>query len=133
MKTKTRTAPRPPAAENGSRLKGERLDEKQLLAALSAFKRGDFSVRLPDDWTGLGGKIADTFNDVIGMNQRLARELDRIGQVVGKEGRISQRAWIGGVSECWGGAGVSVRWSAKRAGFRNERRSAMSANAGRRR
>src|SRR5205814_10184419 len=108
MKTKTPTPPRPPAAENGSRLKGERLDEKQLLAALSAFKRGDFSVRLPDDRIGLGGKIADTFNDVIGMNQRLARELDRIGQVVGKEGRISQRASIGDVGECWGEAIGSV-------------------------
>src|ERR1051326_6712318 len=101
MKTKPRPSPRPPAADNGSRLGGERLDQKQLLAALTAFKRGDFSVRLPDDWTGIAGKIADTFNDVIGMNQRLARELDRIGQVVGKEGRISQRASIGHVSNCW--------------------------------
>ncbi len=90
------------------RVSGDRLDQKQLLAALSAFKRGDFSVRLPDDWTGLAGKIADTFNDVIGMNQRLARELDRIGQVVGKEGRISQRASLGDVSDCWGEAIGSV-------------------------
>jgi HAMP domain-containing protein/CheY-like chemotaxis protein/signal transduction histidine kinase len=109
MKTKPRTSPpRPAAAENGSRLTGDRLDQKQLLAALTAFKRGDFSVRLPDEWTGLAGKIADTFNDVIGMNQRLARELDRIGQVVGKEGRISQRASIGDVSESWGEAIGSV-------------------------
>src|SRR5438270_12024570 len=95
MKTKQRTAPRPPAAENGSRLNGDRLDEKQLLSALTAFKRGDFSVRLPDDWTGLGGKIADTFNDVISTNQRLAREPERIGQLVGKAGRISQPASLG--------------------------------------
>jgi HAMP domain-containing protein/CheY-like chemotaxis protein/signal transduction histidine kinase len=108
MKTKQRPSPRPPAAENGSRITGDRLDQKQLLAALAAFKRGDFSVRLPDDWTGLAGKIADTFNDVIGMNHRLARELDRIGQVVGKEGRISQRASIGDVGECWAEAIGSV-------------------------
>ena len=62
-------SPRPKSAGNGSRLNGDRLDEKQLLSALTAFKRGDFSVRLPDDWTGLGGKIADTFNDVISTNQ----------------------------------------------------------------
>jgi HAMP domain-containing protein/CheY-like chemotaxis protein/signal transduction histidine kinase len=96
------------AAENGSRLDGDRLDQKQLLTALSAFKRGDFSVRLPDDWTGLPGKIADTFNEVIGLNQRMARELDRIGQVVGKEGRISQRASLGDVSDCWAEAIGSV-------------------------
>src|SRR5436190_849200 len=56
----------------------------------------------------MAGKIADCFNDVIGMNQRLARELDRIGQVVGKEGRISQRASIGDVGECWAEAIGSV-------------------------
>ncbi|HSP45369.1 MAG TPA: hypothetical protein VLO30_05205, partial [Chthoniobacterales bacterium] len=62
------TSPRPKAAGNGSRLNsGDQVDEKQLLTALSAFKQGDFSVRLPDDWVGLAGKIADTFNDVIGM------------------------------------------------------------------
>ncbi|MEY2574096.1 MAG: hypothetical protein QOJ87_2309, partial [Verrucomicrobiota bacterium] len=98
----------PPAAGNGSRPDGDRLEEKQLLSALTAFKRGDFSVRLPDDWTGLSGKIADTFNEVIGLNQRLARELDRIGQVVGKEGRISQRASIGDVGQCWAEAIGSV-------------------------
>src|SRR5262249_53141561 len=59
------------------------------------------SVRLPDDWTGMAGKVADTLNDVISMNQRLARELDRISRVVGKEGRISQRASIGEVSNSW--------------------------------
>src|SRR4051794_31345600 len=75
-------APRSKSNGHGARLNGDRLDERQLLSALSAFRRGDFSVRLPDDWTGLAGKIADTFNDVIGLNQRLARELDRIGQVV---------------------------------------------------
>src|SRR2546421_7651098 len=98
---KKSTSPRLLAEKNGSRQNGDRLDQKKLLAALSAFKRGDFSVRLPDDWTGLAGKVADTFNEVIGMNQRLARELDRIGQVAGKEGRISQRASLGDGSDCW--------------------------------
>src|SRR2546421_8840963 len=106
--SKQKPPPPAPAATNGSRRGGDGLDEKQLLSALVAFKRGDFSVRLPDDWTGLAGKISDTFNEVIGMNQRLARELDRIGQVVGKEGRISQRASIGDVGECWAEAIGSV-------------------------
>ena len=43
----------------------------QLLSALMAFKRGDFSARLPEDWTGVPGKIADTFNAVIETNQRM--------------------------------------------------------------
>jgi HAMP domain-containing protein/signal transduction histidine kinase/CheY-like chemotaxis protein len=69
-----------------------------------AFKRGDFSTRLPDDWTGVPGKIADTFNAVIETNQRMTRELERMVRVVGKEGRISQRASLGEVSNSWADA-----------------------------
>ena len=73
-----------------------------------AFNRGDFSARLPHDWTGLAGKIADTFNEVIAKNQRMTMELDRIGRVVGKEGRITQRASLGHVSNSWADAIRSV-------------------------
>ena len=73
-----------------------------------AFKRGDFSARLPEDWTGVPGKIADTFNAVIEANQRMTRELERIGRVVGKEGRIAQRASIGEVTNSWSDAIGSI-------------------------
>src|SRR5437667_202398 len=87
---------------NGSRFNGENQFElKQLLNALIAFKHGSFSVRLPADWTGLAGKVADTFNEVIAINERMSRELERIGRVVGKEGRIGQRISLGVVSEGW--------------------------------
>src|SRR6266478_3049076 len=87
---------------NGSRFNGDnQVELKQLLNALIAFKRGNFSVRLPADWTGLAGKVADTFNEVIAINERMSRELERIGRVVGKEGRIGQRISLGAVSEGW--------------------------------
>src|SRR5437899_2797153 len=86
---------------NRPRPNGSELDTRQLLAALMAFKRGDFSARLPDDWTGVAGKIADTFNDVIRTNQRMAKELGRIVHVVGQEGRIRQRASLGDLSDSW--------------------------------
>ena len=54
------------------------------------------------------GKIADTFNTVIETNQRMARELERIGRVVGKEGRITQRASIGEVTNSWADAIGSI-------------------------
>jgi len=73
-----------------------------------AFRRGDFTVRLPDDWIGLGGKMADAFNDVIATNQRMTQELERIGRVVGKEGRIAQIASLGDVLDCWAHAIGSV-------------------------
>ena len=53
------------------------LDLSALLSALNALKRGDFSARLPMEWTGVAGKVADTFNDVIELNERMARELER--------------------------------------------------------
>src|SRR5213080_988091 len=104
---KTASAPRLRSA-NSSSLNGDQLDSKQLLAALTAFKRGDFSAQLPDDWTGLAGKVADTFNDLIRINQRLTQELARIRRVVGKEGRIRQRASLGEASGSWADAMKSV-------------------------
>jgi hypothetical protein len=56
-----------------------------ILAALQTMRDGDFSVRLPVVWTGLEGKIADTFNDIISANEQMARELNRVGMAVGKE------------------------------------------------
>src|SRR2546430_7887596 len=93
---------------NNSHLGGDQLDRKQLLAALTAFKRGDFSARLPDDWTGVSGKIADTFNDAIRTNQQLIQELARVERMVGKEGRLRQRASLREVSGSWTEAMTSV-------------------------
>lgn len=36
----------------------ESLDRRKLLAALRGFRRGDFSVRLPDELSGVDGEIA---------------------------------------------------------------------------
>src|ERR1700689_1926912 len=74
---------------------------RQLLKALTALKKGDFSVRLPLDWNGTAGKIGDAFNDVIERNERMAQELERLSRVVGKEGKINQRASIGEVTGSW--------------------------------
>jgi HAMP domain-containing protein/signal transduction histidine kinase/DNA-binding response OmpR family regulator len=79
----------------------DELDKRQLLAALTALKKGDFRVRLRNDLTGIDGKIADTFNEVIELNQRMANELERLCRVVGKEGRLSQRAGIGSLCGAW--------------------------------
>src|SRR5438067_8764145 len=76
-------------------------DSKALLAALTALKKGDFSVRMPTEWTGLAGKVADTFNEVVELNQRMAKEFERISRVVGKEGKLTQRANLGDVTGSW--------------------------------
>src|SRR5690606_27307775 len=77
------------------------LDKKKLLQALEAFREGDFNARLDEELTGIDGKIASVFNEVLGLNRRLARELDKVNRVVGKEGKISQRVSMGPVEGGW--------------------------------
>ncbi len=77
------------------------LDSKLLLKTLRAFRKGDFSVRLPLDLTGLDGEIAEAFNDIADLNQGLTRELDRLAKVVGKEGQIRERCHLPAASGCW--------------------------------
>jgi len=95
-------AARAPVAVAQSGLgEAEPVDAAELLEVLTAVKGGDFSVRLPRDRVGLRGKLADTLNDIIQMNQDLVSEIDRVSQVVGKEGRISQRASLRGAGGSW--------------------------------
>ena len=80
----------------------------ELLHALQAMRVGDFSVRMAGDRVGLLGKIADTFNEIAGTNQRMARQLERVGQVVGREGRTRQRVRFGLSDGAWGEMEASV-------------------------
>src|ERR1700747_2444859 len=73
-----------------------------ILANLQTMRDGDFSVRLPGSWTGLAGKIADTFNEIVAANQQMAQELNRVGQVVGKEGRTRERTKFNESRGAWG-------------------------------
>ncbi|TAK83960.1 MAG: response regulator [Betaproteobacteria bacterium] len=77
------------------------LDRGELLKALRAFKRGDFSVRMPLNLTGIDGEIAQAFNDVVEMNETLASEIARVGDQVGKEGQIAQRVSLPGAAGGW--------------------------------
>src|SRR5436189_887902 len=85
----------------------EILDANKVLASLIAFKKGDFSVRLPVNQIGLPGKIADVLNDIFELNENMANELSRVSTAVGKEGRIGQRASLSGGGN-WGACVESV-------------------------
>src|SRR6266581_2239164 len=80
----------------------EALDKRELLKVLSAFRRGDFSVRMTLDTSGTDGKIAETLNEIIELNEKMAREFARMSNAVGKEGRINQRASLGSHGGGWG-------------------------------
>ncbi|HLH12183.1 MAG TPA: HAMP domain-containing protein [Methylovirgula sp.] len=69
---------------------------------------GDFSVRMAGDRVGLMGKIADTFNEIVAANQRMAKQLERVGHVVGREGKTRQRVRFGLSSGAWGEMESSV-------------------------
>ena len=73
----------------------------ELLHALQAMRAGDFSVRMTGDHLGIEGKIADTFNEIVAANQRMAQQLERVGQVVGREGKTRQRVKFGLSSGSW--------------------------------
>src|SRR5262245_57157601 len=79
----------------------DELDVTALLSALTSLKKGDFSVRLPQTWVGVAGKIADTFNEVVETSERMATELEDLSNVVGKEGKIGHRATLGNASGSW--------------------------------
>jgi hypothetical protein len=82
---------------------------RRLLSCLTAVQKGNFSVRLPSDWDGLEGKIADQFNDIVASSERMAKELKHVSRAVGKQGRIGQRAGFARAdSGAWHGMEVSV-------------------------
>src|SRR5579883_811054 len=77
------------------------LDTRELLKVLTAFKKGDFSARMPVDKVGVSGKIADSLNEVLELNEKMAKEFARISTAVGKEGKITQRATMGDHGGGW--------------------------------
>ena len=91
-----RAAKPKPASTNGAS------DPMQdLLHALQAMRAGDFSVRMTGDHIGIEGKIADTFNEIVAANQRMAQQLEHVGQVVGREGKTRQRVKFDLSSGSW--------------------------------
>ena len=79
-----------------------------VLQSLETMKNGDFSVRLPVTWTGLPGKIADNFNEIVTANEQMASELRRVGQAVGKEGKTRERIRATKQRGAWDDMEVSV-------------------------
>ena len=79
----------PAAIEDHARLNG--LDNRELLRVLTEVRNGNFSVRMPFDQVGLSGKICDTLNDIISLNEKMMHEFTRAGNTIGKQGKLTQR------------------------------------------
>ena len=77
------------------------LDRGELLKCLRQFRRGDFTTRMPLNFTGIDGEIAQAFNDVVELEEAKAAEIARVAEAVGKEGQFNQRMSVPGASGAW--------------------------------
>ncbi|HET9113773.1 MAG TPA: hybrid sensor histidine kinase/response regulator, partial [Burkholderiales bacterium] len=77
------------------------LDLKVLLKVLLAVKKGEFSARMPVDLIGIEGKIADTLNEIIEINDKVSRGITRASELVGREGKLIERVSVGYVEGAW--------------------------------
>src|SRR5215213_3591354 len=91
---------RPEPHTNGG-ADGAELALGEFLHVLQRMRVGDFSVRMAGDRVGIVGKIADTFNDIVAANERIAQQLEHVGQVVGREGKTRQRVKVGLSAGAW--------------------------------
>jgi HAMP domain-containing protein/signal transduction histidine kinase/CheY-like chemotaxis protein len=73
---------------------------KTILLALTALRNGE-AAGLPAEWPGLYGRLAQVFNELVEHNLRLSEELARLSRVVGKEGRLNQRAALHAARGFW--------------------------------
>ena len=79
----------------------DELNLKQLLTVLDAYRKGDFSTRMPNDLVGLPGKVADTLNDIIDRGVETTIEFERVAQLVGKQGKLDERIKLPGMKGSW--------------------------------
>src|SRR5688500_10190287 len=69
----------------------DELDERELLKVLAEVRAGNFSVRMPIDQVGMTGKICDTLNEIISLNEALVEELTLARNTIGKQGHLNHR------------------------------------------
>src|SRR5579864_5407524 len=79
-----------------------------ILAAIEAFRDGDFTVRLPTTWSQVEAQIATAFNQTIAQKQRISKEVTRLSETVGKEGRLRQRMSLPGAIGDWATEAESI-------------------------
>ncbi|CAN5526473.1 HAMP domain-containing protein [soil metagenome] len=77
------------SSSDGIGASNEQLEE--LLFAVEALRDGDFSVRLNSRRRGLVGEISSVLNTVLDHNNQMTKELARIGRVIGREGKMTER------------------------------------------
>jgi HAMP domain-containing protein/CheY-like chemotaxis protein/signal transduction histidine kinase len=75
-------------------------DIQALAQALRHARDGGLGVRL-DGMTGAMGDVATAFNQLAERREALTGELDRVSKVIGREGRLTERAHLRGAKGSW--------------------------------
>ncbi len=76
-------------------------EDREFLTILTEVKNGNFKVRMPIDKVGIQGKICDTLNDIISLNEEMMLEFMRAGNTIGKQGKLTQRIEVPSVKGSW--------------------------------
>jgi HAMP domain-containing protein len=87
--------------QNGNGRDVDVIDVKQLLRVLTEVKNGNFTVRMPQDEVGLAGKVCDTLNEIITLNEKMMLEFSLAGNTIGKKGKLSQRIEVPSTRGAW--------------------------------
>ncbi|MGH2718175.1 MAG: HAMP domain-containing protein, partial [Actinomycetota bacterium] len=80
----------------------------ELLTAVTAARAGRQDVRMSAGHTGVAGEVAAALNDLIGLNAGLTGELQRVAQVVGRDGVMTERVHLDAAGGAWGSAVEAV-------------------------
>ena len=75
--------------------------DRKLLNALRAFRDGNFTVRMPVRGVGMEAEIAEAFNACVQIKQHMLREIIRVSRLVGRDGRVSERAALPEATGGW--------------------------------
>jgi HAMP domain-containing protein/CheY-like chemotaxis protein/signal transduction histidine kinase len=76
-------------------------DLRRLLNAMRDLRDGEFNVRLPMSEDPLLSEIADAFNGIAKLNERLSEEMLRVSSTIGRQGQMNDRASMGPVIGGW--------------------------------
>src|SRR6201985_3606124 len=76
-------------------------DLADLLSALRAARDGDFSQRLSPQGNGAAAEVAEALNGLLERNDQMSRELIRVGKIIGREGRMTERAELADAGGAW--------------------------------
>jgi HAMP domain-containing protein/signal transduction histidine kinase/DNA-binding response OmpR family regulator len=101
-KQRSTAAHRRPAIREVQGEDGNAAQMQELLSGLLAVKQGDFEVRLPfTRGTSVMAQIARVFNEVVAHDKGVTDEIIRIERVVGREGRMGERATLPNAEGSW--------------------------------